>query len=140
MRKMLSIVIVFTAMVSLFVFPSFAADGVVAEDPTDVQDSSTEGLVSDAPVIEDLTPEITAHGPRSERMKDLLADYESGLWRGDRITMADSIQVIFSDVLPGWASVAVWIGDRIQPDLFVYLCAMVVIYSIVGGYRHVNRD
>ena len=118
MRKAIIITVAFVIMAAIMVVPCFATDEGAPEDT-----------------------QIVAHGPRSERMLSLLAGYEANLVAGEtRFTLSDTIRYVFSDVLPGWASVAVWIGDRIQPDLFVYLCAMVVIYSIVGGYRHVNRD
>ena len=131
MRKVLLIVTVFSVMISLFVFPSFATDGSVADAP------GTDQTV----IIEESASELVAHGPRSERMLSLLAGYDAGLVAGEtRFTLSDSVRYVFSDVRPGWAAVATWISARIQPDLFVYLLVLFLLYSIIGGYRRVKND
>ena len=137
MRKILSIVTVFMVMISLCVFPSFASDDAASSEDLST-DQSTE---SETPAVEDPISELTAHGPRSERMKDLLAGYESGLIAGEtRYTMSDSIERVFTDVFPGWANVAVWLADRVNADVFVYLCVMVIIFSVIGGYKYVDGE
>ena len=136
MRKILSIVTVFMVMITLCVFPSFATDGDVAETPATDQNASSEDYVAEDPV-----PEFTAHGPKSQRMKDLLDGLAEGSVAGGiRYTMSDAIEHVFTDVFPGWANVAVWLADRVNADVFVYLCVMVIIFSVTGGYKYVNNE
>ena len=126
MRRILLFAFAFTVMVSLCVFPSFATDQT--DEVTETTDQSSASG--------EATPELV---PRSERMAALLASYEAGEYGHIRLNMSDSIEYIFSDVLPGWASVAVWIGDQIKPDLFVYLGAMYLIFLLVGGNRRAKE-
>ncbi|MBO5109382.1 MAG: hypothetical protein J6D21_01575 [Clostridia bacterium] len=91
-------------------------------------------------VVEDPTISVQIHGTRSQRLKDYIADVESGSMSGIRHTMSESVEHVFTDVFPTWANAALWISDRIKPDLFVYLCVMVIIFSIVGGYKYGKNE
>ena len=129
MRKILCIVTVFSVMVSLLVFPSSAV-----EDP-----------VPDVPVPEltepELTePELVAHGIRSQRMQDYVDSVERGSRSEYRHTMTGAFREIFTDLLPAMAAVALWVSDRIQADLIVYLMALALLYYIVGGKRRVREN
>ena len=124
MRKILCIVTVFSVMVSLLVFPSSAV-----EDP-----------VPDVPVPELTEPELVAHGIRSQRMQDYVDSVERGSRSEYRHTMTGAFREIFTDLLPAMAAVALWVSDRIQADLIVYLMALALLYYIVGGKRRVREN
>lgn len=124
MRKILCIFTVFSVMVSFLAFPSLAAEDAAPE--------LTEPELTE--------PDLVAHGIRSQRMQDYVDSVEQGSRSDYRHTLTGALRDVFTDLLPAMASVALWIADRVEADLIVYMMALALLYFVVGGKRRAHEN